>query len=284
MELEIYRDQNKKGLGTSDLFNVIPVGKKDDRVVVPIEGKLNMIFEWGESISDGDIRAAIIMLSFSLHSWGKSKIDKLRNGVQLEEFNEKGQATYTNSLSVKGVDISAFMNKGDKKKAKRIYQSLKNIEKLNIDYEEPGLSTRIRLFSRVAYKNGYLTFDIANFLLNRIGQTLVAFRTAPIVDSRGRTIRLALYVETHQRGAGSYIKDGEKHTKYVPLNEYYIDDLIIGLNLNPKVQISRTISRLQEDFNALKIINPGFPQFTYNSRRRSFENEHKNGIKSRRIS
>ncbi len=284
MELEIFRDQNKKGLGTADIFNVIPVGKAGSKVTVPVyDGAIE--FVWGSTIRDEDIRVGVLLLSYMLQGFGKEKLDKIRGGIQLDTQDENGQALYTTGNSVKGSDISRLLNNGDGKKGKRIHNSLRKLEHLHMHYHIEGSSEfTVQLFNRVSYEKGWLHFDVAHFLINRLGQTLLAFRQQPIIDARGREIRLALYVETHQRKFGTYKdEDGVTRTKYVPKNEYSLEELIVGMNMNLDTRVDKAVKALQEDFNKLKENNPNFPQFTYEPRRGVFESEYKNGIKNRRI-
>ena len=283
MELKIFRDQNNKGLGTTDLFTVIPVGKKGDEITFDVDGgKLSL--KWGSNIRDNEIATAIALLSFTLQMFKKEQLDELRVGNKLEENDENGQPLFINSISVKGADASAILNNGDRGLGKRVYTALQHLENLQMSYELRSACFTTRLFSRVAYKKGVLSFDVSHFLINRIAETLLAFRLQPVLQVRGRTQRLALYVETHQRPGGKFKgKESEERMKYYPKDEYSLEELIFGLNLNPDAEENKLTKRIQEDFDAYSESNPHFPKYTYEPRRKVFESEYKNSAKRRVI-
>ena len=176
--------------------------------------------------------------------------------------------------------MSELIHRGDRTKGGRIFKNLQHLEDLSLRYDFDYVKCTIRLFDNVSYKNGKITFNIANMLLNRLGSTLVAFRLPPILEHNGLAMRLSMYVESHQRPGKQY-KDssGEKRTKFYPKNEYYLDDLKLALNLIDRRE-DKVISELQNAFDELHNgVNNPLPKFKYNRHRRSFENEYKNGKK-----
>lgn len=283
MQLDLFRDHTKKGLGTTDLFQVIPVGKKGDKQRLAINGG-TMTFEWGGNIRDNEIKTAVLLLSMTLQSMGIDKIEKLRAGAQLRAEDENGQPAYSSGITVNAADMSELMFAGDRKKGKRVFSYLENLENLKIEYNLPGYSAVIRLFNRVTYKKGEISFDVANFLINRLATTLLAFRLPPILQNSGLAMRLALFIETRQSGRGTW-KDAEGniHTKYYPKNEYSLSDIVISLKLQATYNSNSLIAikRISEAFIEIKNNNNDFPLFTYEPRRRVFENEYKNGLKNR---
>ncbi len=283
IDLKIFRDQSKKGLGSTDIFTVIPVGKAGDMISFDVDGgKLSLY--WGSNIRDNEIATAIALLSFSLQAFEKDQVDKLRDGYRLPENDENGQPLYIEKISVKGADISAMLNSGNRGLGKRVYKALAHLENMQMKYELTDTCFTTRLFSRVAYKKGFLSFDISHFLINRIADTFLAFRLAPVLNVKGRVQRLALYIESHQRPGGQYIDiDGVKRTKYYPKNEYSLKELIFGLNLNPDRQESKNVGWIQEDFDTYRDSNSHFPKYTYEPRRKVFESQYKKGSKNRFI-
>ncbi len=277
MKVEIYDHLDKKGLGNNDLFEVIPVGKKGTSYSVEVErGKV--IFQFNANIRDSELKVAIALLSHTFNQVGKDTIDKFRSGDQLPMMNEQtGQALYAEPVTVDAKELSELIYGGDRKKGKRVFTHLQHLEDLTLRYEFVDLSCTIRLFDNVAYRNGKITFNIANMLLNRLGSTLIAFRLPPVLAHSGLTMRLSMYVESHQRPGSTYKKEGKTHTKFYPKNEYYLDDLRAGLRME-NLQESKIIANLKISFEELnKKERSNFPKFTYNEKRRSFENEYKNG-------
>ncbi len=278
MNIEIYEHLDKKGLGTKDMFDAIFVGKKGTtREITLTDGKLELDFN--SNIGDAEMKVAITLLSHTFNQMGIDTVNALKDGKQLLNMDEQtGQAVYTLGVSVNAKEISELVHNGDRKKDKRVFKCLQHLENLTIRYSVPGVMGTMRLFNNVAHKNGVITFNVANMLLNRLGPTLQAFRLAPILEHNGIAMRLSVYVETHQRPGKNYTdSSGEKRRKYYPMNEYRLDVLAKALHLDGQ-QESKIIINIQKAFNDLNTgeKNP-IPKYKYNKRRRSFESEYKNG-------
>ena len=232
MHILPYQHLDKKGLGAMDLFNAIPVGRKGtSRTYLFPYGTLTTDFH--ANIRDAEIKVAVTLLSHTFNQLGIDSIEKLKKGKQLPVIDEEtGQTLYTNGISIDAKELSELIHRGDRAKGSRVFKNLQHLEDLSLRYDFDYVKCTIRLFDNVAYKNGKITFNIANMLLNRLGTTLIAFRLLPILEHNGLAMRLSMYVESHQRPGGQY-KDssGEKRTKFYPKNEYYLDYLKIALNL-----------------------------------------------------
>ncbi len=280
MKVEIHNHLDKKGLGTSDLFQAIPVGRKGTDFEVSLYGGGKIKFQFNSNVRDAEIKVAVALLSHSFSQMGKTALDKIRGGIRLPEFNEEtGQPEYMRGLSVDAKELAEIIYPNDenaRKKARRVYKHLANLENLTIHYDIPGIKTTLRLIARPALKNGIISFDISNTLINRLGTTLLSFRLPPVLAHDGLTMRLAMWIETHQRPGKKYKKEGELHTKYYPKNEYYLDELRGGLRLEGRRE-DKVIFDLQEAFRELNLKDDSnFPKFTHNKYRKSFESEYKN--------
>lgn len=280
MRILPYQHLDKKGLGAMDLFNAIPVGKKGtSRTYSLPNGTLTTNFH--ANIRDAEIKVAVTLLSHTFNQLGIESVQQLREGKTLPVINEEtGQTLYTNGISIDAKELSELTHKGDRTKGRRVFKNLQHLEDLVLRYDLDDVNCTIKMFDNIAYKNGIITFNIANMLLNRLGTTLITFRLPPILEHNGLTMRLSMYIESHQRPGRQY-KDssGEKRTKFYPKNEYYLDDLKLALNVMNRRE-DKVISELQNAFDELHngMHNP-LSKFTYNKFRRSFENEFKNGKK-----
>lgn len=278
MDIEIYDHLDKKGLGTKDMFDAIFVGKKGTTRHMNIpNGTLELDFN--SHIRDAEIKVAIALLSHTFNQMGMEMINKFRDGEKLPNIDEKtGQSLYTVGVRADAKQLSEMIYSGNRGLGKRIFKSLQHLENLSIRYSVPGIMGTMRLFDNVAYKNGIITFNIANMLLNRLGPTLQAFRLAPILEHNGIPMRLSVYIETHQRPGKTY-KDssGATRQKYYPMNEYYLETLIEALHLGDRRE-DKIVNILQDAFYVLNTgkRNP-ISKYKYNKRRRSFESEYKNG-------
>ena len=263
-----------------DLFNAIPVGRKGtSRTYTFPYGTLTTDFH--ANIRDVEIKVAVTLLSHTFNQLGIESVQELKEGKQLQVINEEtGQTLYTNGISIDAKELSELLHRGDRTKGRRVFKNLQHLEDLVLRYDLDYVNCTIRLFDNVAYKNGMITFNIANMLLNRLGTTLIAFRLPPILEHNGLTMRLSMYVESHQRPGKQY-KDssGEIRKKYYPKNEYYLEDLKLALNLIDRRE-DKVISELQNAFDELHNgeSNP-LSRFKYNRCRKSFESEYKNGKK-----
>lgn len=274
-------DNYTKGMGTTDLFDVIPVGKKGTSFERVTSNGSKLVTSFGSNIRDTEIKVAILLISKIFQSLGKKQIDDLRKGYSLETLTEDGQTAYSKPIIVDAKDASSMLYNRNRGLGKRVYTALKHLEDLSMDYSYNGKDeSRIRLFQGVAYAKGKIVFNIANFLINRLEYTFKSFRIAPVLIQTGFNMRLSLYVETHQRPMGKYKdSDGVVRTKYAAKNDYYLEDMIKTLRLEGHRE-NDIIVKLREAFIELSQseINP-IPKFTYNKRLKSFENEHKNGQK-----
>ncbi len=286
MEILPYAHIDKKGLGTNDLFQAIPVGKAGTFTEITVTDGGTVRFDRYSKIDDSEMKVATVLLSHTFHQIGKEILDTIRDGEMLPTISETtGQAEYQKAISVDAKDFAEMIYVNDdtaRKKGRKVFKHLQNLEDMAIRYRLPYLDTTIRLFDRVAYKNGVITFDIANSLINRMATTMLSFRLSPVLEHNGLAMRLAMIVETNQRFAGTY-KDssGEKRNKYYPLNEYYLDDLLFALQMESRRE-DKAIKEIQRAFNVLhrEGTNP-IAKYTYNKHRRSFESEYKNGKKCR---
>ena len=276
-----YEHLDRKGLGTNDLFHAIPVGRKGTEFSVNTVDGGKITFQFNSHIRDAEIKVAIALLSHTFNQMGIDVVNSIRDGIRLEELDdETGQPLYMRGLSVDAKELAEVIypdNTNARKESRRVYKHLVNLENLAIHYDLPGVKTTLRLFARPAMKKGIISFDISHTLINRLGTTLLAFRLPPVLQHTGLTMRLSMYVETHQRPGKSYRKEGKTHRKYYPLNEYYLDDLKFGLRLEDRRE-DKLIKELQESFDEIYEKSDGdFPKFTYNKYRRSFESQYKNG-------
>ncbi len=278
MEVQIFDHVDKKGIGTTDLFNIIPTGKKGDSFSFPVEHG-TVTFDFHSNIRDAEMKVAIALLSHTFNQLGKKNIDKFRDGSHsLPEIDpETGQTIYTNSITVDAKNLSGIINKGDRTRGRRLFKNLQHLEDLTIRYNLTYLQSTTRLFDNVAYKNGKITFNIANTLLNRLKESFKSFRLQPVLAHNGLTMRLALYVETRQRPGKKYTdSSGVKRQKFYPLNTYNLDDIVMTLRLGEQ-QESKTIDFIQTAFDELKAGSDSFPQFKYRKNRKWFESEYLNG-------
>ncbi len=278
MEVKIFDHIDKKGMGTTDLFNIIPTGKKGDSFSFPVEHG-TVTFDFHSNIRDAEMKVAITLLSHTFNQLGKKNIDKFRDGsFSLPEIDsETGQTIYTDGITIDAKNLSEIINKGDRTKGRRLFKNLQHLEDLTIRYNLSYLQSTTRLFDNVAYKNGKITFNIANTLLNRLKESFRAFRLQPVLAHNGLTMRLAMFVETRQRPGKKYTdSSGEKRRKFYPLNTYNLDDIVASLRLGDQRE-DRMIESLQIAFDELKAENDSFPQFKYRKNRRWFESEYLNG-------
>ncbi len=288
-KIDIRDIQNRKGLGTTDMLGVIPVGKKGDTLDLVIDDGWKLTYDWGGHIRDAEIRTAILLMSYTLQSLDPELMKKVNNGEQpLPDFSEDGQPIYTNSIVVNAGDLSAILYDGDRKKRKRVFTQLQHLEKLILTYSKGSVKIPIRWFLRPAYKKGRIAFDVSNHFINTIGEKMQAFRLLPIIQNNGLAMRLALFIETNQSApAGHTYKDsdGIVRQKYYPKTEYKLDDMTTALNIRDTQQANEreAIKRIKDAFTELKESDPMFPKFTYNRYKRVFESEHKKGVKDRLI-
>lgn len=286
MKILPYAHIDKKGLGTSDLFQAIPVGKAGTYTEISVAENGTVRFERHSKIDDSEMKVATVLLSHTFHQIGKEILDTIRSGEMLPTICETtGQAEYQKSIRVDARDLAEMIYVNDtnaRKKGRKVFRHLQNLEDMAIRYRLSYLDTTIRLFDRVAFKNGVITFDIANLLINRMSTTMLSFRLPPVLEHNGLAMRLAMIVETNQRPGKMYNdSSGGKRTKYYPLNEYYLDNLLYALQMENRRE-DKAIKEIQRAFNTLHREGTNrISRYTYNSYRRSFESEYKNGKRFR---
>lgn len=262
-----------------NLFDVIPVGKKGGSISVPVrDGTINMTLN--SNIRDNDIKAAVIVLNFVMQDLGKDFVDQIRNGAGLPVFDENGQLEHIHGVKIKATDLSGVLYRGNRKRGKRVLNSILSLSNLNIRYHVGANDYNMSLFQNVAYTSGNIVFDIANYLVTDMIRALATFRVQAILENDGLAARLALYIEMNQRPSGKYKdQNGEVRTKYVPLNGYRLEDIIISLGLQNSRK-DHAINNIQEAFKAMHKNSKGmFPRYTYNNFKKTFESEYKNGRK-----
>ncbi len=278
MDIKIYEHLDKKGLGIKNIFDNIPVGKKGTvRHYKAPDGVFT--YEFNANIRDAEVKVAIALMSYTFNQMGLSNVDRFRNNeAMLPMIDDNGQTIYTRGISVDAKQLSEMIYDGARNRGNRVFKTLRHLEHFSIRYDLTLMRGTIKLFDNVAYRNGMITFNVSNFLLNQLGAQLIAFRINPILEHNGLAMRLSMYVETHQRPGKQYTdSSGEKRRKYYPMNEYYLDDLKSVLNLIDRRE-DKVVSELQNAFDELHNgTNNPLPKFKYNRYRRSFENEYKNG-------
>ena len=280
MQVDVRKYTERKGVTSRNLFDVIPVGNKGHSITQFLhKGTLTMTLN--DNIRDNDIKAAVIVLNFLMQELGKELVDQIRNGAELKTFDENGQLAHVGGVKVKGTDISELLYHGDRKRGKRVFNSIVSLSNLNIRYKIGVDDYNMSLFQNVAYTSGNIVFDVANYLVVDMIRAMAIFRVQAILENDGFSARLALYTEMNQRPSGTYKdENAEIRTRYVPLNDYKLESIIKSLGLE-RQRSDRVVNNIQEAFEDIHKNSKGkFPKYTYNSIKKSFESEYKNGRKT----
>ena len=209
---------DSKGLTSSNDLGVFPLGKKGEVKVFEV-GDGNVTMDYGSAIKDNDRRNIITCISYAIKTLGYDNTKKIKAGAKLKQMSDEGQVLYT-TFSVKASELSKILY-DNTREGRLVAKSLKSAMKITVDVAD-GKNVFNQL-NNIVYKHGYITFSVANFLVNHIASTILPFRIGSTLMHKDFNYRLSFYIETNQYSKGK--------GKWFPKNTYSLDELLDGLNL-----------------------------------------------------
>lgn len=265
--LDIQILNNTKAITSKDTLGIFPLGKKGDELKFKSLSGSDVTLYYGMTINDSDRRNIITCISYALNRIGYEQIEKIKN-VPLRSIEDSGQISFT-TFRIKASCISSKLYKTTRE-GRQVAKSLKKALHLLVDFNQ--INNAFTQIQNIAYKNGYITFDIANILINHIVNTRLPFRIGSTIIHTGFDYRLSFYVETHQYRFGY----SEKKQWY-PKQVYHLDKLLNGLRLEQAYtsQPARTIKQIEKAFNNLHLKNENFPKYIYDKDKKFFYNQYK---------
>ncbi len=271
--LNIQHLNNPKGLTSKEDIGIIPLGKKGETRKYNLLSGGMVTMDYGSKINDTDRRNVITCMSLMLERLGYDQTNEVIKDP-LVSILPNGQIAYT-TFSIKASDVSTLLY-GNTREGRLVTKSLKNVAHLMIEVATDETQKAQNIFNQVSnivYKNGVITFDVANMMIQTLAETRLPYRKEKTLLNNGFDYRLSFYVETHQQS-----KDGKK---WYPRQTYRLDDLIEGLALKGTYRNVESIyiDMIQEAFNNIAKRDKDFPGYIYDKEKRFFYNKHKKGAK-----
>ncbi len=268
--LQILNLNNQKGLTSKEDIGIVPLGKKGDIKKYNLLSGGVVTMDYGSKINDTDRRNVITCMSLMLERLGYDQL----NGVMVNPLVgilPNGQIAYT-TFTIKASDVSTLLY-GNTREGRLVTKSLKNVAHLMIEVNTNGTKKAQNIFNQVSnivYKNGMITFDVANMMIQTLAETRLPYRKEKTLLHNGFNYRLSFYIETHQ-----YSNNNGK--TWYPRQTYNLDDLIEGLALTGTYRNVESIyiDMIQEAFDNICKIDKDFPKYTYDKEKRFFYNKHK---------
>ena len=265
--LHIQNLDSKKGLTSKEDFGVIPLGDKGEVTPFVLSNGGTVTLDYGASIKDSDRRSALTCISLMLSRLGYEQLNTIiQNPIPM--FRDSGQVAYT-TFSIKASDISTVLY-GKNDEGRLIAKSLKKVAHLQISIDGANGKAQnvFNQMQNIAYKNGMITFDVANILVMHLAETRLPFRLSKTLLHVGFDYRLSFYIETHQYKAGK---------NWYPQQTYRLDDLLDGLKLRGKYRNSESkqVEVIQKAFDNIASKDDAFPQYRYDDINKWFYNKYK---------
>ncbi len=267
VDVKVYNSE--KGLTCNKKFGVIPLGKKGDIRKFDVNGG-ELILDYGATVNDQDRKTTITCLSMVLEAAGFDTLKELKS-EPLDEYDvNTNQVLYT-TVSLESSKISAKVYKGNTREGRQVRKSLGKIKKLSIDIEideKRPLGNSFSQIENIALKDGIITFNVANMLLQYVADNILPFRIQKTLQYSGFTYRLSFFVETNQF---------ENNGKWFPRQTYSLDLLVDELELRGKYRNKDSvyIKMIQDAFDEMAKTDKNFPRYICDKDKRFFYNKHK---------
>jgi len=260
---------SEKGLTCNKKFGVVPLGKRGDIKRFDVNGG-ELVLDYGATITDQDRKTTITCLSMALEAAGFDIVQGLKSEPLAEYDIETNQVLYT-TVSLEASKISAKVYKGNIREGRQVRKSLAKIKKLSVDIEIDGkrpLGNSFSQIENIAFKDGIITFNVANMLLQFVADNILPFRIQKTLQYSDFTYRLSFLVETNQ-----YQIKG----KWFPQQTYSLDFLVDELELRGKYRNKDSvyIKMIQDAFDEMAKKDKDFPRYIYDKDKRFFYNKHK---------
>jgi len=257
-----------KGITLSAKHPLLPIGKKGIcRKFSVNNGAGIVVYDYGSTVNDTDTRSFNTCMSYALNRVGYDQMEELQHFEPLAIIKEDTKQFAYTTFKIPSGEISEKLY-GTSREGRLVAKSLKRIAHVQIDVDNmKNVFTQVR---DIVYSDGWITFDVANIIINHIASNRMMYRLESNLLHHGFDNRLSLYVESNQFKIGY---------KFYPQTTYGLDELVDGLMLRGTYENkeSRYIKKIQESFNSIYEKEDNFPQYIYDKDKRFFYNKYKKG-------